>query len=69
MEDLTKEYENTIFARSLITNSEHEILKIALEYLLDNLDNMVGDFDTFPEENANLKQIANIKSLQKLFRL
>ena len=55
--------------KTTITNIEHKVLLAALEYLLDNLDNMVGDFDTFPEESRNLKEIETIKSLQKLFKL
>ncbi len=55
--------------KTTITNIEHKVLLVALEYLLDNLDNMVGDFDTFPEESRNLKEIETIKSLKELFKL
>jgi len=69
MEDLTKEYENTIFARSLITNIQHNVLMVALDHMHEHLDDLVGDLETFEEENTNLKRIAAVNSLQKLFRL
>lgn len=53
--------------KTTITNIEHKVLLVALEYLLDNLDNMVGDFDTLPEESRNLKEIETIKSLKRMF--
>ena len=68
MKNLTEE-STVMIGNATITNKEHNVLMVALEYLLDNLDNMVGDFDTFQEENENLKEIETIKSLQKLFRL
>ena len=67
MKNLPEE-STVMIGNATITNKEHNVLMVALEYLLDNLDNMVGDFDTFQEENENLKEIETIKSLQKLFK-
>jgi len=67
MKNLPEEF-TVMIGNATITNKEHKVLMVALEYLLDNLDNMVGDFDTFPEESRNLKEIETIKSLQKLFK-
>ena len=51
-----------------LTNREHNVLMVALDHMYEHLDNLVGELDTFEEENANLKRIDAVNSLQKLFK-
>jgi len=51
-----------------LTNREHNVLMVALDHMYEHLDDLVGELDTFEEENANLKRIDAVNSLQKLFK-
>jgi len=51
-----------------LTNREHNVLMVALDHMYEHLDDLVGELDTFEEENANLKRIYAVNSLQKLFK-
>ena len=52
-----------------ITNIEHNVLMVALDHMYEHLDDLVGDLETFEEENTNLKRIDAVNSLKQLFRL
>jgi hypothetical protein len=41
---------------------------VALDHMYEHLDDLVGELDTFEEENANLKRIDAVNSLQKQFK-
>jgi DhnA family fructose-bisphosphate aldolase class Ia len=51
-----------------LTNREHNVLMVALDHMYEHLDDLVGELDTFEEENANLKRIDAVNSLQKQFK-
>jgi DhnA family fructose-bisphosphate aldolase class Ia len=51
-----------------LTNREHNVLMVALDHMYEHLDDLVGELDTFEEENANLKRIYAVNSLQKQFK-
>ena len=53
-----------------LTNTEYNVLLVALDHMYEHLDDMRGDFDG-DEDNEidNLKRIADVRSLQKLFKI
>lgn len=51
-----------------ITSTEHNVLMVALDHMYEHLDDLVGDLETFKEENTNLKRIDAVNSLKKLFK-
>ena len=51
-----------------MTNTEHNVLMVALDHMYEHLDNLVGELETFEEENTNLKRIDAVNSLKKLFK-
>ena len=51
-----------------LTSTEHNVLMVALDHMYEHLDDLVGDLETFEEENTNLKRIDAVNSLQKLFK-
>ena len=51
-----------------LTNTEYNVLAVALDHMYEHLDDLVGELDTFEEENANLKRIDAVNSLQKQFK-
>ena len=52
-----------------LTNTEYNVLAVALDHMYEHLNDLVGDFDTFEEENINLKRIADVQSLKEMFNL
>ena len=52
-----------------LTNTEHNVLMVALDHMYEHLDDLVGDLETFEEENTNLKRIDAVKSLKEIFNL
>ena len=51
------------------TNIEHNVLMVALDHMYEHLDDLVGDLETFEEENINLKRIVAVESLKEMFNL
>ena len=51
-----------------LTSTEHNVLMVALDHMYEHLDDLVGDLETFEEENTNLKRIDAVNSLKKLFK-
>lgn len=51
-----------------LTNTEHNVLMIALDHMFEHLDDMRGDLDDHDDEITNIKRIADVRSLQKLFK-
>ena len=51
-----------------MTNTEHNVLMVALDHMYEHLENLVGELETFEEENTNLKRIDAVNSLKKLFK-
>ena len=54
--------------QTTLTNTEHNVLMVALDHMYEHLDDLVGDLETFEEENTNLKRIDAVNSLKKLFK-
>ena len=54
--------------QATLTNTEHNVLMVALDHMYEHLDDLVGDLETFEEENTNLKRIDAVNSLKKLFK-
>jgi len=52
-----------------LTNTEYNVLAVALDHMYEHLDDLVGDLDTFEEENINLKRIVDVQSLKEMFNL
>jgi len=52
-----------------LTNTEHNVLMVSLDHMYEHLSDMRGDFDG-DEDNEidNLKRMADVRSLQKLFK-
>lgn len=48
-----------------LNNIEHNVLMVALDHMYEHLDDLVGELDTFEEENANLKRINAVILLKK----
>ena len=51
------------------TNIEHNVLMVALDHMYEHLDDLVGDLETFEEENINLKRKDAVLSLKEMFNL
>lgn len=51
-----------------LTSTEHNVLMVALDHMFEHLDDMRGDFDDYDDEITNIKRIADVRSLQKLFK-
>ena len=67
MKNLPEEF-TVMIGNATITNIEHNVLMVALDHMHEHLDDLVGDLETFEEENTNLKRIVAVNSLQKLFK-
>ena len=52
-----------------LTNTEYNVLAVALDHMYEHLNDRVGDLDTFEEENINLKRIVDVQSLKEMFNL
>ena len=51
-----------------LTNREHNVLMVALDHMYEHLDDIRGDLDDYDDEITNIKRIASVRSLQKLFK-
>ena len=60
---------NHIVPALTFTNIEHNVLMVALDHMYEHLDDLVGDLETFEEENINLKRIVAVESLKEMFNL
>jgi hypothetical protein len=52
-----------------IDKAVYNVLAVALDHMYEHLNDLVGDFDTFEEENINLKRIVDVQSLKEMFNL
>ena len=52
-----------------LTNTEYNVLAVALDHMYEHLDDLVGNLDTFEEESTNLKRLGDVQSLKKMFNL
>ena len=51
-----------------LTNTGHNTLMVALDHMFEHLSDMRGDFDDYGDEIINIKRIADVRSLQTLFK-
>jgi len=51
-----------------LTNTEHNVLMVALDHVFEHLSDMRDDLAPFEDEVTNIKRIAAVRSLQKLFK-
>ena len=51
-----------------LTNTEHNVLMVALDHMYEHLSDMRDDLAPFEDEVTNIKRIADVRSLQKLFK-
>tara|TARA_B110000037_G_scaffold215702_1_gene273522 strand:- start:1831 stop:2175 length:345 start_codon:yes stop_codon:yes gene_type:complete len=54
--------------QATLTNTEHNVLMVALDHMYEHLSDLVDDLDNSEEENTNLKRIDAVNSLKKLFK-
>jgi len=52
-----------------LTNTEHNVLKVALDHMYEHLNDMRGDLDDYDNEVTNINRLKDVESLQQLFRL
>ena len=52
-----------------LTNTEHNVLMVALDHMFEHLTDMRGDFDDYDDEITNINRLKDVKSLQELFKL
>ena len=55
--------------QTTLTSTEHNVLMVALDHMYEHLDDLVGDLETFEEENINLKRKVAVESLKEMFNL
>lgn len=61
--------ENNAIPALTLTNTEYNVLAVALDHMYEHLDDLIGNLDTFEEENTNLKRLGDVQSLKKMFNL
>ena len=52
-----------------LTNTEYNVLAVALDHMHEHLLDLVGDLDNSEEENINLSRIDDVLSLKEMFNL
>jgi hypothetical protein len=68
MKNLPEESTVMIGATTL-TNTEHNVLRVALDHMYEHLNDMRGDLDDHDDEVTNINRLKDVESLQQLFRL
>tara|TARA_B110000261_G_scaffold101968_1_gene114811 strand:+ start:39 stop:296 length:258 start_codon:yes stop_codon:yes gene_type:complete len=51
------------------TNTEYNVLAVALDHMYEHLGDLVGDLDNSEEEKINLSRIDDVLSLKEMFNL
>jgi hypothetical protein len=51
-----------------ITNTEYNVLMVALDHMYEHLNDMRGDLDDHDDEVTNINRLKDVKSLQQLFK-
>ena len=52
-----------------LTNTEHNVLMVALDHMFEHLSDMRDDLAPFEDEVTNIKRIAAVRSLKEIFNL
>ena len=61
--------ENNAIPALTLTNTEYNVLAVALDHMYEHLGDLVGDLDNSEEENINLSRIVDVLSLKEMFNL
>ena len=51
------------------TNTEYNVLAVALDHMYEHLSDLVGDLDNSEEEKINFSRIVDVLSLKEMFNL
>ena len=68
MKNLPEEL-NVHLGATTLTNTEHNVLRVALDHMYEHLNDLRGDLDDYDDEITNINRLKDVKSLQELFRL
>ncbi len=52
-----------------LTNTEYNVLAVALDHMYEHLSDLVGDPDNYEEEKINISRIDAVLSLKEMFNL
>jgi hypothetical protein len=52
-----------------LTNTEYNVLAVALDHMYEHLNDLEGDLDNSEEEKINLSRIDDVLSLKEMFNL
>ena len=61
--------ENNAIPALTLTNTEYNVLAVALDHMYEHLSDLVGDPDDLEEEEINLSRIEDVLSLKEMFNL
>ena len=61
--------ENNAIPALTLTNTEYNVLAVALDHMYEHLSDLVGDPDDLEEEEINLSRIDDVLSLKEMFNL
>ena len=51
------------------TNTEYNVLAVALDHMYEHLTDMRGDFDDYDDEITNINRLKDVQSLKEMFNL
>jgi hypothetical protein len=52
-----------------LTNTEYNVLAVALDHMYEHLTDMRGDFDDYDDEITNINRLKDVQSLKEMFNL
>jgi hypothetical protein len=61
--------ENNAIPALTFTNTEYNVLAVALDHMYEHLNDLKGDLDNSEEEKINLSRIDDVLSLKEMFNL
>ena len=52
-----------------LTNTEYNVLSVALDHMYEHLNDMRGDLDDYDDEITNINRLKDVQSLKEMFNL
>jgi predicted transcriptional regulator len=52
-----------------LTNTEYNVLAVALDHMHEHLNDMRGDLDDYDDEITNINRLKDVQSLKEMFNL
>jgi hypothetical protein len=52
-----------------LTNTEYNVLAVALDHMYEHLNDMRGDLDDYDDEITNINRLKDVQSLKEMFNL